>query len=580
MENGELIFPSFFYPTPVDGIVTTLVYMPSLNFCLYVDNPSSSQIQILDLTSRSPVANLAFEDRDYSRVIALSSDGRFLASDVEYDYPLRTQIRLSRLSSDGKDLKPGNCVDSRCIEPDFRSDSITSIKFSPDGKNIFVTRYQDYGMRRGAWLTLYNVPDNFWTNETEKELDKEEGKEEDKRQEIEESAINKDSDTFCKNSKAENSDNDEPNVEKDSQQGNGDKVENVEARSEDMNAAKNLVDGKAGEGKDDENRTGSESDISDEEQNVQEHEMHVEEKTRRSESDESDKRNTRTRNNVTFDVYHLNVLEQGYSLPPKPPESSSDSDHEFNMSEEYYYLRYGFRINPAFDSTKLFIHRSGFYCLAISPDTTRVLAGSHDGEVFVIDEDSLNVLQHIQAHEKDTVVSGCHYNPVFAHDEFATCGGEKRSGGMLNIWCVEHLENGTEKASSVHSLSLKSNPAKCCYSPDGKLIAVTCYSLFTYIVCSRSGVVLYTLAYVDEQPRPMPCISPYSFSVTLFAGRTCQVLTTPNHKNNSIAIWNLPVVYSLETLCLLVMRATIKYTNIDALCLPTSLKLRLKYLYV
>ncbi len=64
-------------------------------------------------------------------------------------------------------------------------------------------------MRRGAWLTLYNVPDNFWTNETEKELDKEEGKEEDKRQEIEESAINKDSDTFCKNSKAENSDNDE-----------------------------------------------------------------------------------------------------------------------------------------------------------------------------------------------------------------------------------------------------------------------------------------------------------------------------------------------------------------------------------
>ncbi len=122
---------------------------------------------------------------------------------------------------------------------------------------------------------------------------------------------------------------------------------------------------------------------------------------------------------------------------------------------------------------------------------------------------------------------------------------------MLNIWRVEHLESDTEKASCVHSLSLESNPAKCCYSPDGKLVAVTCDSLFTYIVCSRSGVVLYTLAYVDEQPRPMPCISPTSFSVTLFAGRTCQVLTTPNHKNNSIAIWNLPVVYSLETLCLL-----------------------------
>ena len=224
--------------------------------------------------------------------------------------------------------------------------------------------------------------------------------------------------------------------------------------------------------------------------------------------------------------------------------------------------------------------RQEIYCLAISPDTSRLLAGNHRGIVFVIDEDSLNVLQHIHAYSKYSVVSGCHYNPVFAHDEFATCGGDKLSGDMLNIWRVEHLENDTEKASCVHSLSLESNPAKCCYSPDGKLIAVTCDSLFTYIVCSRSGVVLYTLVYVDEHPMPRPGISPYSFSVTLFVGRTCQVLTTPNHKNYSIAIWNLPVVYSLETLCLLVLRATIKYGNIDALCIPTSLKLRLKYLYV
>ena len=566
-------------PTPVDGIVTTLVYMPSLNFCLYVDNRFSSQIQILDLTSRSLVGNLAFEDRDYSTVIALSSDGRFLASDVGYDHPLPTQIRLSRLSSDGKDLKPDRWVNWRCIEPDLDFDTITSIKFSPDGKNIFVTRYLDCEMRRGPWLTLYNVPDNFWSNETEKELHKEDDKEEDKELEIKESAINKDSDTFCKNSKAQNSDNDEPNVEKNSRQGNGDKEEYVEVRSEDMNAGKNFVDGKAEEGKADESR---ESDISDEEQNVEGHDMHVEDKTRRSESDESDKGNTRTRNNVTFDVYQLNVLRQGYSLPPKPPEpeSSSDSDREFNTLEEYYDWRYGTLVNRDVDETNLFRHNSGFYSLAISPDTTRVLAGNHDGEVFVIDEDSFDVLQHIQAHGEDTVVRGCHYNPVFAHDEFATCGGDRRSSTLLNIWRVEHLENDTEKASCVHSLSLECFPAKCCYSPDGKLVAVTCDSLFTYIVCSRSGVVLYTLAYEDEQSRSLPCITPNSFSVTLFAGRTCQVLTTPNHKSNSIAIWNLPVVYSLETLCLLVMRATIKYGNIDALYLPTSLKLRLKYLYV
>ena len=571
---GELIFPSFFYPPSENHIVTTLVYMPSLNFCIFINNYSSSQIQILDLTSRSPVRNLAFEDRDYSRVIALSSDGRFLASDVEYDHPLPTQIRLSLLSSDGKDLKPDRCVNSRCIEPDLGSDKITSIKFSPDGKNIFVTTYQNrMRMRRGAWLTMYDVPDNFWSNETDKE------------QEIEESGTddNKDGDN-----EAKNSDHEEPNVERYSQHGNSDKVENVEVGSEDMNAGKKSLDGKD-EGETDEIRRGSESDISGEEQTVEEHKNNnasgqtledVQERTRRSESDESDEENSETRNNVTFDVYHLNVLEQGYSIPPSPPDSSSDSDREFHTLDEYYDWRYGTLVSRDVDETNLFRHNSGFYCLAISPDTTRLLAGNHDGEVFVIDQDSLNVLQHMQAHEKDTVVSGCHYNPVFAHDEFATCGGDKLSGGMLNIWRAEHLENDTEKASCVHSLSFESYPAKCCYSPDGKLVAVTCDSLFTYIVCSRSGVVLYTLNHVDEHPKPRPGISPYSFSVTLFAGRTCQVLTTPNYKNYSIAIWNLPVVYSLETLCLLVLRATIKYGNIDALCLPTSLKLRLKYLYV
>ena len=573
---GELIFPSFFYPPSEDERARTLAYMPSLNFCLFIHNFSFSQIQILDLTSRLPVGNLAFEDRDYPTVIALSSDGHFLASDATNIHPFPNQIRLSRLSSDGKDLKPGSCVDSCFIEPDLGSDKITSITFSPDGENIFVTRCQDRRMRRGAWLTIYDVPGNFWSNETDKE------------QEIEESdtADNKDSDT-----EAKNSDHEEPNVERYSQHGNSDKVENVEVGSEDINAGKNSLDGKD-EGETDEiwpsPKYSSESDISDEERTVEEHKNNnasdqtVEDvqRTRRSKSVGSDELFPKTRNNVTFDVYHLNVLEQGYSIPPSPPESSFDSNREFHTEDEYYDWRYGTLVNLDVDETNLFIYRSGFYCLAISPDTTRLLAGNHDGEAFVIDQDSLNVLQHIQAHGKDTVVSGCHYNPVFAHDEFATCGGDKRSGGMLNIWRAEHLENDTEKASCVHSLSLESRAGKCCYSPDGKLVAVSCFSLFTYIVCSRSCVVLYSLNYIDEHPRPIPGVHLDYFSPTLFVGRTCQVLATTIHKNYSIAIWNLPVVYSLETLCLLVLRATIKYGNIDALYLPTSLKLSLKYLYV
>ncbi len=531
MKKGEVIFPSFFCPRPVHGMVKTLVYMPSLNFCLFIDN-HSSQIQILDLTSRSLVKKLAFEQRDLSRVIALSSDGRFLASDVAVPHSLPRQIRLSRLSCNGKDLKPDR---SCCIEPGFGCDRIACLKFSPGGKNIFVTTFLSFGMSIGRRvLAKCDVSDNFWSNETDKELDEKL----DKERKIEESAtdVDKDSDTFDKSSKTKNSDHEESNVERYSQPGNSDKGKNVEVRSEDMNAGKNLVDGKDKERKDDEIRRGGFSD-------------------------------------------ELNVLRLGQSIPPNPPESSSDIDRlshrptKFNTLEEY----------------RDWWECEEIYCLAISPDTSRLLTGSNHGIVFVIDEDSLNVLQYIQACSKYSVVSGCHYNPVFAHDEFATCGGDKLSGDhdMLNIWRVEHLESDTEKASCVHSLSLESNPAKCCYSPDGKLVAVTCDSLFTYIVCSRSGVVLYTLAYEDEQPRPIPGVnldyllySQVVHAVTLFAGRTCQVLTTPNHENYSIAIWNLPVVYSLETLCLLVLRATIKYGNIDALCIPTSLKLRLKYLYV
>jgi hypothetical protein len=120
----------------------------------------------------------------------------------------------------------------------------------------------------------------------------------------------------------------------------------------------------------------------------------------------------------------------------------------------------------------------------------------------------------------------------------------------------------------------------CCYSPDGQLVAVKCENLETYIVCPQSGVVMYTLTYEPEIQRSIPGIGPHSSSITFFAGRTCQVVTAPNHKNYSVAIWNVPVVYSLETLCSLIVRATVSYTKIDDLYLPIPLKERLKYLYV
>ncbi len=298
MKKGELIFPSFFCPRPVHGMVKTLVYMPSLNFCLFIDN-HSSMIQILDLTSRSLVKKLAFEQRDLSRVIALSFDGRFLASDVAVAHSLPKQIRLSRLSCNGKDLKPDR---SCCIESGFGCDRITCLKFSPDGKNIFVTTFQSFGLSRGRRvLAKYDVSDNFWSNETDKELDEKL----DKERKIEESAtdVDKDSDTFDKSSKTKNSDHEESYVERYSQPGNSDKGKNVEVRSEDMNAGKNLVDGKDKERKDDEIRRGGESDFSDE----------------------------------------LNVLRLGQSIPPNPPESSSDIDidrlnhrpSKFNTLEEY-----------------------------------------------------------------------------------------------------------------------------------------------------------------------------------------------------------------------------------------------------
>ena len=612
MESGELIFPSFFAPvTLYRRQVNTLAYMPSLNCCLFVDNVSS-QIQVLDLTTRSLRKNLAFEDREFSHVIALSSDDSLLASDAGADGPLPTQLRLSRLPRDDMFLNLDHDISlhSCCIEPDLDSDSFTCIKFFPDNRKIFVTRYQATS-RRGNWLTEYEVPENLWSDEEmkkdpiqisiacseEAEVDVPSNSSEISNEEeaIEVQADNtvEMTDCFDPNEKVkskesvvdpeadDNSCKTKEDVFKKSCDSDEESKGHKNCQSDDSDkweiARKKLFSSREKEERVDKKGESSESDINEEHDSSNEIAREDNEKsTRGKESDESDEEISGTRNNVTLVDYHLNVQKQGYSIPPAPSESLSDSDREFHTIEEFYDWRYGIR---EVDENNLFAYRSGFYSLAISPDTTRLLTGNHDGEVFIIDEDSFDVLQHIQACRKDTVVSGCHYNPVFAHDEFVTCGGNKDSS-IVKIWCVKNLEDGVEIASCAHSLSLQSMPVNCCYSPDGKLVAVTCDSLDTYIVGSQSGDVMYTLTYANEFPRQMPGIGAYSFSVTLFAGRTCQVVTTPNHKNYSIAIWNLPAVYSLETLCFLIVRATVNYNDIDALHLPNSLKLRLKYLYV
>ena len=613
MENGELIFPSFFAPAKLNQRqIKTLAYMPSLNCCLFVDN-DSSLIQVLDLTSRSLRENLVFEDREFSHVIALSSDDKLLASDAGANGPLPTQLRLSRLPRDDTVLKPDICLHSCCIEPDFDFDSVTCIKFFPDNRKIFVTGYQAT-VRRGNWLTEYEVPENLWSHEDMKkntiqsssacseeakvEVPSYSSEKSNEKGNIEVQADNTEemTDCFDPNEKVKSKENAaDPKIDRNSfsvncktkevfkKSGGSDEEVQVQktCQADDREhgeiAGKNLFCGDEKEERVVEEGESSESDIGEEHDSLNESSWEDNKKsTRGKESDESDEETSRTRNNVTLVDYHLNVQKQGYSIPPAPSESSSDSDREFHTVGEYYDWRYGIR---EVDESNLFTCWSGFYCLAISPDTTRLLTGNHDGEVFIIDEDSFDVLQHIQACIKDTVVSGCYYNPVFAHDEFVTCGGTK-DNSILRIWCVKNLEDGVEKVSCAHSLSLQSMPVNCCYSPDGKLVAVTCDSLHTYVVCPQSGDVMYTLTYENEFPKHMPGIGAYSFGVTLFAGRTCQVLTTPNQKNYSIAIWSLPVVYSLETLCFLIMRATVNYKDIDALHLPNSLKLRLKYLFV
>ena len=458
-----------------------------------------------------------------------------------------------------------------------------------------MTIYRQVECRRGAWLRMYEVPDNLWSKKSEMgkvELaetlacDAENAQDwrsekADEKEAFGSRAENPDHPFYLDKGKAAEGLKLENDVNKgydgayviDTKEDVARKISTKENVEREIDTTENVEREEETVTYDRETNAEQDagSDLSDE-ISGRDHEN----KTQSSESDESDTGINRARHEVYLDCYELDVISQGFSVPPSPPESSSDSDREFYTDEEYYDWKYSVR---TVDESSLFTFASGFYCLAISPDTTRLLTGNHDGEVFITDEESFAVLQHIQAHENDTVVSGCHYSPVYGHDEFATCGGGGTTCPLFKIWRVTESDSGDERASCVHSLPLISRPASCCYSPDGNLVAVSCDNALTYIICARS-CVMFILACKAIHPRILPCIIQTSFSSTVFADRTCQVITTPNHDNLSIAVWNLPVIYSLETLSLLVIRATKKYCNIDALHLPESLKLRIKYLYV
>ena len=557
MANRVLLYPSYFAPSTF--LVPALVYMPSLNSCLFIDSDSTMPFKLLDLKSRSIVQSLPIKHIHDPHVITLSSDEMFLATDAEYGEKVRTQIQLTPLFKNGREFESVSPIHSRYILPDFNEDTITSIKFFPDGKKVVATRYRDgnFDRRNGAWLFMYDVPGNLLGEETESGLTSK----------VAEQGTLSVGETNVEDYEHRKSSDDsdvEQNVEVEGFENSGKLLHNLEN--------KNLEGTKETKPS---NFTEVEQDVEAATNNNSSNKFAEND----SDGEETDP-NKIIRNEVYFYAYELNVMKQGYSIPPSPPSSSSESEPEFIDENDYYDWRYRTDVPQPMEEPDLYRYPSGFYCLAVSPDTTRLLTGNHDGEVFVVDEYSFNVLQCIQAYEKDTVVSGCHYNPVFAHESFATCGGEWE-GSMLNIWNVEPLEDGREKASCVHSISLESMPVNCCYSPDGQLIAVMCSDEQSYVVCSKSGVVFYTLLYMDERPRASPILDVLeALGVILFAGRTCQVLSTPNLENSSIVIWDLPIVYSLETLCLLILRASIKYIDIDNLPLPNSLKQRLKYLYV
>lgn len=251
----------------------------------------------------------------------------------------------------------------------------------------------------------------------------------------------------------------------------------------------------------------------------------------------------------TLEYADINAIEQGFTIPEDRKETLAKEN------DEDYISHYSTMCDVSYPG--------GFHCLAISPDTTRILTGNNDGEVFIFDSHSLKLVQRIRAYEYYIGVISCHYNPVFGRNEFATCG----DSGLLYIWRVD----GSENACVVHQLTLTprseedstySNGASyCSYSPDGKLIAVTCESekVKTYIIGSNSGKILYTLLYMDKPMTYRGLIYPACHN--LFFGNLCEVAAIS--QDNPLCVWKLPVVYSLETLSLLIIKESVRYNNVD-----------------
>ena len=266
------------------------------------------------------------------------------------------------------------------------------------------------------------------------------------------------------------------------------------------------------------------------------------------------------RNSKTLMHDEIDIRKQGFSfdeegIQARARKLASENDEEFMH-----------RYNEATYFSKM----NGFHSVALSPDNTQLLAGNHDGEIYIIEVSSLKVLQCIRAYWYYMVVRGCSYNPSFGHEQFATCD----ENGIFDIWNVTTSANGNEEASSVHRLTFESATSCCSYSPDGKLIAVASRAFKMYIVDSEFGCIMYSLVYAGEETG---YDSAFRYS-SLFVGHSCQVVAV--QRDCSICFWKLPVIYTLETSCLLLLRSLVSYKTIGELHLPSRMKLRLKYLYV
>jgi WD40 repeat protein len=259
----------------------------------------------------------------------------------------------------------------------------------------------------------------------------------------------------------------------------------------------------------------------------------------------------------------VNVFEQGF-----PTVDEDDDADDAENDDDRYFRRY----NEHYYSSNL---DGGFFCLAIAPDTTRILSGSNDAEIYVIDSTTLQVLHCKREYGNCKTVTGCHFNPLFGHEEFAVCN----EMGIFDIWNITASDDdGREEVKRIHRLKFPPGTSNCVYSPDGQFIALTsAKESKTYIISSTSAMVMFTLLYpVEENPEFRH--ETYFLSSSLFFGNSCQVATV--HEDRVICSWKLPVIYSLKTLCLILLRASIKYNDIDQLCVPNSLKELLKYLYV